>query len=65
MYQDKDIYLLDDPLSALDAHVRRNIMSNVINGMLKDKTRILITHAFDLIHMADKIVMMDEGQIIA
>jgi len=40
-------------------------MNNVINGVLGDKTRILITHAFDFIHMADKIIMMDKGQIIA
>ena len=65
VYQDKDIYLLDDPLSALDSHVRRNVMNNVIKGVLRHKTRILITHAFDFIHMADKIIMMDNGKITA
>ena len=65
VYQDKDIFLLDDPISALDAHVRKNIMDNVVNGMLKDKTRILVTHAIDFIHMADQIVIMDKGAIIA
>jgi len=57
--------LLDDPISALDAHVRKNIMNNVLNGMLKDKTRILVTHAIDFIHMADRIVIMDSGRIAA
>ena len=65
VYQDKDIYLLDDPISALDAHVRMNIMKNVVNGMLKDKTRILVTHSIDFLHMADKIIMMDKGKITA
>lgn len=65
VYQDKDIFLLDDPISALDAHVRKNIMNNVVNGMLKDKTRILVTHAIDFINMADKIVIMDKGAIVA
>lgn len=65
VYQDKDIFLLDDPISALDAHVRKNIINNVINGMLKHKTRILVTHAIDFIHMADKIVIMEKGRIAA
>jgi ATP-binding cassette subfamily C (CFTR/MRP) protein 5 len=53
--------LLDDPISALDAHVRMNIMRNVVKGMLKDKTVIVVTHAIDFLHMADRIVMMDKG----
>lgn len=65
VYQRKDIYLLDDPISALDAHVRKNIMNNVVNGMLKEKTVILVTHAIDFISMADQIVMMDQGRITA
>lgn len=56
---------MDDPISALDAHVRMNIMKNVVNGMLKDKTRILVTHAIDFLHMADRIIMMDKGRITA
>jgi len=38
-----------------------NIMKNVINGMLKDKTRVLVTHSIDFLHMADHIIMMDKG----
>jgi ABC-type multidrug transport system fused ATPase/permease subunit len=57
--------LLDDPISALDAHVRLNIMKNVVNGMLKGKTRIIVTHAIDFLHMADRIIMMDKGKITA
>ncbi|GMT15827.1 hypothetical protein PFISCL1PPCAC_7124, partial [Pristionchus fissidentatus] len=46
VYQDADIYLLDDPLSAVDARIGESIYNNVIehNGMLKKKTRLLVTH---------------------
>jgi len=40
---------MDDPLSALDAHVRKQIIKNVYFGVLKDKTRILVTHALDFL----------------
>jgi len=42
-----------------------NIMKNVLNGVLKDKTRILVTHSIDFLHMADRIIMMDKGKITA
>jgi len=63
VYQDRDIYLLDDPISALDVKVRKNIINNVINGVLKGKTTILVTHAIDFLHLADKVIIMDEGKI--
>ena len=63
LYQDKEIYLMDDPISALDAHVRNQIIENVYFGALKDRTRILVTHAIDFLERADHIVMMDEGKI--
>lgn len=44
VYADTDLYLLDDPLSAVDSNVAKNIFKNVINGMLKDKGVILVTH---------------------
>ena len=56
---------MDDPISALDAHVRKNIINNVFNGVLADRTRILVTHAIDFIGQADHIIMMDEGKIKA
>jgi ABC-type multidrug transport system fused ATPase/permease subunit len=63
LYQDKEIYLMDDPISALDAHVRNQIIENVYFGALKDRTRILVTHAIDFLERADHIVMMDQGRI--
>jgi len=65
VYQDRDIYLMDDPISALDAHVRKNIIDNVINGMLKEKTKVLVTHAIDFLDIADQIIVMDQGKIAA
>ncbi|OQV17380.1 putative Canalicular multispecific organic anion transporter 2 [Hypsibius exemplaris] len=46
VYSNADVYILDDPLSAVDAHVGKHIFENVIgpNGVLKNKTRILVTH---------------------
>ena len=43
IYQDEDIYLLDDPLSAVDAHVGKHIFDHVIsnNGILKDKVSVI------------------------
>ncbi|KAF8778438.1 Multidrug resistance-associated protein 1 like [Argiope bruennichi] len=65
VYQDKDIYLLDDPLSAVDVHVRRSLFNDVIgsNGLLKNKTRILVTHDTSILPDVDIIVSMKDGKI--
>ena len=65
VYSDRDIYLLDDPISALDASVRKKIIENVIMSKLSDKTRILVTHAIDFVHHADTLIIMDKGKIVA
>ena len=57
--------MLDDPISALDVHVRKAIFHQVLQGLLKDKTRVLVTHSVDFLHLADRIVVMDEGTIDA
>ena len=54
---------MDDPVSALDAKVKAKIFKEVFQGLLKDKTRILVTHAVDFVHLADRIVIMKEGKI--
>ena len=56
---------MDDPISALDANVRKKIFNEVFKGLLKHKTRILVTHSIDFVHLADKIVIMKEGRIKA
>ncbi|GFO06113.1 canalicular multispecific organic anion transporter 1 [Plakobranchus ocellatus] len=65
VYSDADTYLLDDPLSAVDAHVGKHIFTKVIsnNGALKDKTRILVTHGIHWLPMVDHIIVMSRGRI--
>ena len=65
VYKQPDVIVMDDPISALDANTRKSIFEDVFQGLLKDKTRILVTHAVDFVHLADKIVIMDKGKIIA
>ncbi|XP_052261658.1 multidrug resistance-associated protein 1-like isoform X6 [Dreissena polymorpha] len=65
VYQERDLYLLDDPLSAVDSHVGKHLFDNVIgpNGMLKDKTRVLVTHGVGFLPQVDTIVVLVDGQI--
>lgn len=65
VYKRPDIVIMDDPISALDTQTRKKIYDQVFQGILKDKTRILVTHAVDFINLADKIVIMKEGRITA
>jgi ATP-binding cassette subfamily C (CFTR/MRP) protein 1 len=65
VYADTDIIMMDDPISALDANVRKKIFTKVIVGMLKEKTRILVTHAVDFLHLSDKIIVLNDGKIQA
>ncbi|PRP88412.1 hypothetical protein PROFUN_03326 [Planoprotostelium fungivorum] len=60
VYQDRDIYLLDDPLSAVDAHVGKNIFDKCICEELSLKTRVLVTHQIQYVNQAELIV---EGKI--
>ncbi|KAG0033036.1 hypothetical protein BGZ82_006270 [Podila clonocystis] len=65
VYQDADIYFLDDPLSAVDAHVDQQLWLNLIgpHGLLKNKTRLLVTHAVHHLEEADQIMVMKDGTI--
>lgn len=64
-YQDADVYLLDDPLSAVDAHVDQHLWENLIgpNGLLKNKTRVLVTHGIHHLEHVDQIVVVKDGEI--
>ena len=64
MYQDADVYILDDPLSAVDVHVGRHIFENFIDGAIKNKARLLVTNQLTYLPQADKIVMVKNGEII-
>ena len=65
IYRDADIYLLDDPLSAVDAHVSEFIFNNTIIGALMEKTRLLVTHQDHLLHLCDSVIVVEDGKIAA
>uniref|UniRef100_A0AAR2KQA3 Cystic fibrosis transmembrane conductance regulator n=1 Tax=Pygocentrus nattereri TaxID=42514 RepID=A0AAR2KQA3_PYGNA len=65
VYQDADIYLLDDPLSAVDAEVGRHLFEQCICGVLKKKPRILVTHQLQYLKTADHILVLKEGHMVA
>ncbi|KAK3750705.1 hypothetical protein QZH41_005748 [Actinostola sp. cb2023] len=64
VYQDKDVYLLDDPLAAVDAHVAAHLFQHCILGLLREKTVILCTHHTKYLKAADHVIVMQNGRII-
>ncbi|KAF9148512.1 Multidrug resistance-associated protein 1 [Linnemannia schmuckeri] len=64
-YDDADIYLLDDPLSAVDAHVDHHLWQNLIgpSGLLRRKARVLVTHGTHHLREMDQIVVVKDGSI--
>ncbi|XP_038977801.1 ABC transporter C family member 14-like [Phoenix dactylifera] len=64
VYQDCDIYLLDDVFSAVDAHTGSEIFKECVRGALKEKTIVLVTHQVDFLHNADLIIVMRDGAIV-
>ena len=64
-FSSADVYLLDDPLSAVDAHVGQHIFSEGIIGALKNKTRVLVTHQVHLLHMCDLVLVLEDGKVKA
>ncbi|CAG8134255.1 unnamed protein product [Penicillium olsonii] len=65
IYFNANLVLMDDPLSAVDAHVGRHIMDKAICGLLKDRCRILATHQLHVLNRCDRIIVMDKGRIDA
>lgn len=65
IYFNADIVLMDDPLSAVDAHVGRHIFDNAILGLLKGKCRVLATHQLWVLNRCDRIIWMEGGTIQA
>lgn len=64
VYQDTDIYLLDDIFSAVDAHTGSEIYKECIRGALSEKTILLVTHQVDFLHGVDLILVMRDGMIV-
>ncbi|XP_063312149.1 ATP-binding cassette sub-family C member 3 [Pelobates fuscus] len=65
VFSNSDVYLLDDPLSAVDAHVAKHIFDNVIgpDGLLRGKTRLLVTHGVSFLPQVDHIVVIVDGKV--
>lgn len=65
MYKSASIYVLDDPLSAVDAHVGKHLFDEVIGprGFVNNVTRILVTHQVHFLKEADVIAIVENGQI--
>ncbi|XP_067451775.1 multidrug resistance-associated protein 5 isoform X1 [Thunnus thynnus] len=64
LYSDRDVYILDDPLSALDAHVANHIFHNGIRKQLRHKTVIFVTHQLQYLVDCDDVILMREGSIV-
>ncbi|GAV92771.1 ABC_tran domain-containing protein/ABC_membrane domain-containing protein, partial [Cephalotus follicularis] len=63
VYQNADIYLLDDPFSAVDAHTGAELFRDCLMGILKDKTILYVTHQVEFLPAADLILVMQNGRI--
>ncbi|KAG5836992.1 hypothetical protein ANANG_G00234520 [Anguilla anguilla] len=63
LYSDRSIYVLDDPLSALDAHVGNHIFNNAIKKQLRSKTVIFVTHQLQYLVDCDEVIFMRDGSI--
>ncbi|XP_052104159.1 ATP-binding cassette sub-family C member 5-like isoform X3 [Mytilus californianus] len=63
LYADKDVYLLDDPLSAVDIHVGRHIFTEYLTKALKGKTVIFVTHQLQYLSQCDGIIVLSNGRI--
>uniref|UniRef100_A0A4W2HXA1 Multidrug resistance-associated protein 4-like n=1 Tax=Bos indicus x Bos taurus TaxID=30522 RepID=A0A4W2HXA1_BOBOX len=64
VYQDADIYLLDDPLSAVDAIVSRHLFEQCVRQALKEKITILVTHQLQYLKDASQILILKDGKMV-
>ncbi|KAJ3103612.1 Multidrug resistance-associated protein 4 [Phlyctochytrium bullatum] len=75
LYSDADVYLLDDPLAAVDAAVGKYLFEVCINGFLAGKTRVLVTHqlqfakrcgaAAEAAGVEGRVVVLENGRVMA
>ncbi|MQL75153.1 hypothetical protein Taro_007524 [Colocasia esculenta] len=64
LYQDADIYLLDDPFSAVDAHTATSLFNEYVMCGLSGKTVLLVTHQVDFLPAFDSVLLMADGEIL-
>lgn len=65
VYKDADVYLLDDPLSAVDTHVGNQLFEECITNFLKEKCVILVTHQLQYLRNVDNLVILENGRVKA
>ncbi|XP_030171437.1 multidrug resistance-associated protein 7 isoform X3 [Lynx canadensis] len=64
VYQEKDLYLLDDPLAAVDTDVANHLLHRCILGVLSHTTRLLCTHRIEYLERADVVLLMEAGRLV-
>ncbi|CAF1451360.1 unnamed protein product [Adineta steineri] len=64
LYRDADIYLLDDPLSAVDVKVSKHLFDKSVKSYLRKKICILVTHQIQFLQDATKIVVLNNGEMV-
>ncbi|XP_017971378.1 PREDICTED: putative ABC transporter C family member 15 [Theobroma cacao] len=64
VYSDSDIYVLDDPFSAVDAHTGKHLFKKCLTGLLSQKTVIYATHQLEFLDAADLVLVMKDGLIV-
>ena len=65
VYSRREVYLLDDPLSAVDSHVGKHLFDHVIGpaGILAGKTRLVVTHSISFLDQVDYIYVVNDGRV--
>ena len=63
LYADSDIFILDDPISAVDSKVAREIHEKCFKRLSKAKTLILVTHQISCLYDCDQVIIMEEGKV--
>ncbi|XP_042549372.1 ATP-binding cassette sub-family C member 12 isoform X1 [Dipodomys spectabilis] len=63
VYSDRQLYLLDDPLSAVDAHVGKHVFEECIKKTLRGKTVVLVTHQLQFLEYCDEVILLEDGEI--
>ena len=63
LYEDADIYLLDDPISAVDAKVAKKLFRKCIRPLSEEKTVILVSHQLNYIEECDEVLILSGGRI--
>ena len=63
-FQNKFMYLMDDIFASVDINVAQHLYTHCINGLLKDKTRIICTHNSQFLLSADWVLIMNNGTIV-